>query len=323
MPGGPGDQDPPAPADAALASEAQRRYLNYAVSVITSRALPDVRDGLEARAAADPLRDVRQPAPLPRRQVPQVRDHRRRGAGQVPPARRQRPATTPWCAWRSRSRCACRWSTGTATSARWTATPRPPTATPRRASRRWRRSCSTRSSRGRSTFARTTTAPPRSRSCCRRKIPQLLVNGCTGHRGRHGHQHPAAQPGRGRATRRWRSSTTASCETKDLLKYIKGPDFPTGGQVTNSKKELREIYETGQGGIRVRGEWKTEAGGKGADTIIVTSIPYALTKSTVVERIAEVIINKKLPHAGRRARRVDRRRAHRAGAQGGRRSRPW
>ncbi len=47
-------------------------------------------------------------------------------------------------------------------------------------------------------------------------------------------------------------------ETKDLLKYVKGPDFPTGAQVLNSKKELREIYETGQGAIRVRGEWKLE-----------------------------------------------------------------
>ncbi|HEX4403700.1 MAG TPA: DNA gyrase subunit A, partial [Polyangia bacterium] len=84
-------------------------------------------------------------------------------------------------------------------------------------------------------------------------------------------------------------------ETKDLLKYIKGPDFPTGGLVTNSKKELREIYETGQGGVRVRGEWKSEKGSRGGETIVVTSIPYALSKATLVERIAEVIIDKKLP----------------------------
>ena len=126
------------------------------------------------------------------------------------------------------------------------------------------------------------------------KIPQLLVNGSTG-------------IAVGMATNIPPHNLAEVCDatvaliddrdlqTKDLLKYIKGPDFPTGGQVTNSKKELREIYETGQGGIRVRGEWKTEAGGKGADKIIVTSIPYALTKSSVVERIADVIINKKLP----------------------------
>ncbi len=64
----------------------------------------------------------------------------------------------------------------------------------------------------------------------------------------------------------------------------------------NSKKELREIYETGQGGIRVRGEWKSEGGGgRAGEHLIITSIPFALTKASVVERIAEVIINKKLP----------------------------
>src|SRR6185436_969326 len=84
-------------------------------------------------------------------------------------------------------------------------------------------------------------------------------------------------------------------ESKDLLKYIKGPDFPTGGQITNSKKELKEIYETGQGPIRLRGEWKTEETKKGAQQIIITSIPFNITKSSLVERIAEVIIGKKLP----------------------------
>jgi DNA gyrase subunit A len=84
-------------------------------------------------------------------------------------------------------------------------------------------------------------------------------------------------------------------ECKDLLKYIKGPDFPTGGLCTNSKKELREIYETGQGPIHLRGEWKTEETKKGAPLIILTSIPYNVSKADLVEKIAEVIINKKLP----------------------------
>jgi DNA gyrase subunit A len=87
-------------------------------------------------------------------------------------------------------------------------------------------------------------------------------------------------------------------QTKDLLKYIKGPDFPTGGQITNSKKELREIYESGQGGIRLRGEWETESPKgkeKGGERIVITSIAFGVSKATLVERIAEVIINKKLP----------------------------
>jgi DNA gyrase subunit A len=84
-------------------------------------------------------------------------------------------------------------------------------------------------------------------------------------------------------------------ETKDLLKYVKGPDFPTGGLITNSKKELREIYETGQGSIYVRGEWKTEQEKRGGEWIVITSIPFGISKASIVEKIAEVIIAKKLP----------------------------
>jgi DNA gyrase subunit A len=83
-------------------------------------------------------------------------------------------------------------------------------------------------------------------------------------------------------------------EVKDLMKFIKGPDFPTGAQVTNSKAELRQIYETGQGSIWMRGEWKSEDSKK-APQIVVTSIPFNVTKSTLVEKIAEVILEKKLP----------------------------
>jgi DNA gyrase subunit A len=84
-------------------------------------------------------------------------------------------------------------------------------------------------------------------------------------------------------------------ETKDLLKFIKGPDFPTGGWVINSKAELRTIYETGQGSIKTRGEWKSEEDKKGKLYLVITSIPYAVTKSTLVEQIAEIINGKKVP----------------------------
>jgi len=82
---------------------------------------------------------------------------------------------------------------------------------------------------------------------------------------------------------------------KDLVKFIKGPDFPTGGEILNSKKELREIYETGQGAVRLRGEYKLETGARGKKNIIVTSIPYTVNKSELVEEIAAEIIARKLP----------------------------
>ena len=84
-------------------------------------------------------------------------------------------------------------------------------------------------------------------------------------------------------------------ETKDLLKHIKGPDFPTGGQVLNSKAELKEIYTSGQGSVRLRGEWKLEEKGRGVQHIIVTSIPYTVNKSTLVSKIGEVVRERKLP----------------------------
>jgi DNA gyrase subunit A len=126
------------------------------------------------------------------------------------------------------------------------------------------------------------------------RVPQLLANGCSG-------------IAVGMATNIPPHNLSEVCqaaialldnrklECKDLLKYIKGPDFPTGGLCTNSKKELREIYETGQGPIHLRGEWKTEETKKGSPLIILTSIPYNVSKADLVEKIAEVIINKKLP----------------------------
>ncbi|MBX7116606.1 MAG: DNA topoisomerase IV subunit A [Myxococcaceae bacterium] len=83
-------------------------------------------------------------------------------------------------------------------------------------------------------------------------------------------------------------------ETKDLLKHVKGPDFPTGGQILNSKKELKEIYETGQGSVRLRGEWKLEDKSRGGQLIVITSIPYAVNKSNLVAKIGELVRERKL-----------------------------
>jgi DNA gyrase subunit A len=83
-------------------------------------------------------------------------------------------------------------------------------------------------------------------------------------------------------------------ETKDLLKHIKGPDFPTGGQVLNSRAELRTIYETGQGSLRLRGEWKLEELPRGGQQIVVTSIPFAVNKSNMVMRFGDLVRERKL-----------------------------
>jgi DNA gyrase subunit A len=88
---------------------------------------------------------------------------------------------------------------------------------------------------------------------------------------------------------------TPTLEVKDLMKFIRGPDFPTGGQILNSKKELRDIYETGQGAIRLRGEYNIEEGPRGSQRVIITSVPYTVNKATMVARIGEIIVDRSVP----------------------------
>ncbi|MCC6648948.1 MAG: DNA topoisomerase IV subunit A [Polyangiaceae bacterium] len=83
--------------------------------------------------------------------------------------------------------------------------------------------------------------------------------------------------------------------TKQLQRYVKGPDFPTQGTLLATKDELHQIYETGQGTTKLRGDYRTEEKKGGAVDIIITSTPYAVERKTIVERIAEVIVSKKLP----------------------------
>ncbi|HEY2905905.1 MAG TPA: DNA topoisomerase IV subunit A, partial [Vicinamibacterales bacterium] len=80
-----------------------------------------------------------------------------------------------------------------------------------------------------------------------------------------------------------------------LNRYIKGPDFPTGGQILNSVDEIKEIYKTGSGGIRLRGTWDIGPETRSTKTIYIDSIPYTVNKSQLVERIAEVVLSRKLP----------------------------
>ena len=87
----------------------------------------------------------------------------------------------------------------------------------------------------------------------------------------------------------------SAIEAKDLLKYIKGPDFPTGGQILNSKKELREIYEAGSGGIRIRGEYTVEDLARGRQAIVFTTIPYQVNKAKLLEKLIGLMEERKLP----------------------------
>jgi topoisomerase-4 subunit A len=87
-------------------------------------------------------------------------------------------------------------------------------------------------------------------------------------------------------------------KSKSLLKWVKGPDFPTGGIVVDSKESITEAYVTGRGSFRVRAKWEQEEGARGTWVIVITEIPYLVQKSRLVEKIAELLNEKKLPLVG-------------------------
>jgi topoisomerase-4 subunit A len=82
--------------------------------------------------------------------------------------------------------------------------------------------------------------------------------------------------------------------SKTLLKYVKGPDFPTGGVVVDPPEAIAEAYATGRGSFRVRARWKQEETGRGTYVVVITEIPWLVQKSRLVERIAELLNDKKL-----------------------------
>jgi DNA gyrase subunit A len=126
------------------------------------------------------------------------------------------------------------------------------------------------------------------------RVPNLLINGATG-------------IAVGMATNIPPHNLTEVCtaliklldnpdlSSAQLCRYVKGPDFPTGGQILNSPEELKEIYKTGSGAIRLRATWEEGPSTRASKAIYVTSVPYTVNKATLVERIAEVALSRKLP----------------------------
>ncbi|MEW6272138.1 MAG: DNA topoisomerase IV subunit A [Thermodesulfobacteriota bacterium] len=126
------------------------------------------------------------------------------------------------------------------------------------------------------------------------RIPQLLMNGSTG-------------IAVGMATNIPPHNLTEVCDAliamvddpdvdvKGLLKHVKGPDFPTGGELLSSRAEVRSVYETGQGALRLRSQYKVESLPRGKRQVVVTSVPYTVNKASLIEQIAALIIERKLP----------------------------
>ncbi|HRI67072.1 MAG TPA: DNA topoisomerase 4 subunit A [Polyangium sp.] len=285
---------PPIP-DTSLADEAQRRYLNYALSVITSRALPDVRDGLkpvQRRILYAMQHDLHlNPDARPRKSAAVVGDvmgkYHPHGDVAIYDAMVRLAQDFTMRAPLVSGQGNFGSADGDAPAAmRYTEAKLRPLALELlgelgKRTVEWRPNYD-------GTRSEPVVLPAR--------FPNLLVNGSQGIAVGMATSIPPHNLGE------VLDAAIALSNQRDLpviqlLRHIKGPDFPTGGQLHATKRELEAVYTTGQGSLKLRGEWHAEEedGKRGGSYIVVTSVPYAIERKTIVEKIAEVIIGKKLP----------------------------
>ena len=126
------------------------------------------------------------------------------------------------------------------------------------------------------------------------RLPNLLINGATGIAVGMATNIPPHNV-REVCTALLKLLENPALDSAALCEYVAGPDFPTGGQVLNTPDELQAIYRTGSGTIRVRATWEPGPPARGSKTVHVTSVPYGANKAQIVERIAEIILARKLP----------------------------
>ncbi len=126
------------------------------------------------------------------------------------------------------------------------------------------------------------------------RLPQMLVNGCMGIAVGVATNIPPHNLGEVlQACRALIDNRQLS--VAQLLTYVKGPDFPTGGELLNSRQSLEQVYASGQGALKVRGTYKIEEKNKRQFHIIIDSIPYMVNKSELVEEIGNIIMAGKIP----------------------------
>lgn len=82
---------------------------------------------------------------------------------------------------------------------------------------------------------------------------------------------------------------------RELCRTLKGPDFPTAGRIVSTAQEIRAAYDSGQGSVKVRGTWRSAKVSGGSKMVVIDSIPYGVNKSTLVERIADVALSRRMP----------------------------
>ena len=126
------------------------------------------------------------------------------------------------------------------------------------------------------------------------RLPNLLINGATGIAVGMATNVPPHNLGEV-STALLKLLDDPELSSVRLCRWIKGPDFPTGGQILNSADELKSIYKTGAGVIRLRATWASGPSTRGGKLVYITSVPYQVNKALLIERIADVALSRKLP----------------------------
>lgn len=127
------------------------------------------------------------------------------------------------------------------------------------------------------------------------RIPNLLINGATGIAVGMATNIPPHNLGEV-CTALIKLLDNPDLSTLQLCRWVKGPDFPTGGHILNSPDELKEIYRTGSGSIRLRATWEAGPASRSGKKLYITSMPYAVDKSQLVMQIGDVVLGRKMPH---------------------------
>ncbi len=279
--------------EASLAEEARRRYLGYALSVITSRALPDVRDGLKPvqRRILYAMWDVLRLRPEAR--------HRKSAAvvgevmGKLHPhgdsaiydamARMAQPFTmrVPLVDGRG--------NFGSPDGD-------PPAAMRYTEARLAPLAVDLLVELGQRTvpFRPNYDGQHQEPIVLPARLPHLLINGSQGIAVGMATSIPPHNPSEVvEAAIRLIDEPDASLET--LLQHVRGPDFPTGGELLASEEDLHRIYADGHGSLKLRGTWRIEERKRSGPLLVVDSIPYGVERRAVVEKIADVVLSRKMP----------------------------
>ncbi len=280
--------------DTPLGKEAERRYLNYALSVITSRALPDVRDGLkpvQRRILYTMQHDLRLSPDARARKSAAV-------VGEVMGKYHPHGDTAIYDAmvrlaqsWVLRAPLVEGQGNFGSLDGDAPAAMRYTEAKLRALAGELLDELGQRTVAWRQNYDGTRSEP----AVLPARFPNLLVNGAQGIAVGMATSIPPHNLGEVVDACVAMIESDDELTTKKLLGLVKGPDFPTGGILTATKRELEDVYETGHGSFKLRGDWTTEEDGKRGRSIIVTSIPYGVERRVIVEKIAAVILSKKLP----------------------------